>query len=42
VQRESDSRKKWKGDDSVQSSLFTLRNPRGVPAWKFALKAQQK
>jgi hypothetical protein len=31
-----------KGDDSLQSFLFTLRNSRGVPSWKFALRAESK
>jgi hypothetical protein len=30
-----------KRDDSLRSFLFTLRNPRGVPPRKFALKAEQ-
>jgi hypothetical protein len=29
-----------KGDDSLRSFLFTLRNPHGVPARKFALKEE--
>jgi hypothetical protein len=33
---------KWKGDDSLQSFLFTLRNPHGVQPRKFALKAGKK
>jgi hypothetical protein len=32
----------WKGDDSLRSFLFTLRNPRGVPPRKFALNAEKK
>jgi hypothetical protein len=32
----------YKGDDSLRSFLFTLRNPRGVPPRKFALKADKK
>jgi hypothetical protein len=32
----------WKGDDSLRSFLFTLRNPHGVPPRKFALKAEKK
>jgi hypothetical protein len=32
----------YKGDDSLRSFLFTLRNPDGVPPRKFALKAQRK
>jgi hypothetical protein len=31
-----------KGDDSLRSFLFTLRNPHGVPPRKFALKAEMK
>jgi hypothetical protein len=29
---------RWKDDDSLRSFLFTLRNPRGVQARKFALR----
>jgi hypothetical protein len=32
----------YKGDDSLRSFLFTLRNPHGVPPRKFALKAEKK
>jgi hypothetical protein len=32
----------WKGDDSLRSFLFTLRNPHGVPPRKFALKKEKK
>jgi hypothetical protein len=32
----------WKGDDSLLSFLFTLRNPRSVPPGKFALRAEKK
>jgi hypothetical protein len=32
----------FKGDDSLRSFLFTLRNPHGVPPRKFALKADKK
>jgi hypothetical protein len=31
-----------KGDDSLRSFLFTLRNPHGVPPRKFALRAERK
>jgi hypothetical protein len=31
-----------KGDDSLRSFLFTLKNPHGVPPRKFALKADKK
>jgi hypothetical protein len=31
-----------KGDNSLRSFLFTLRNPHGVPPRKFALKAEKK
>jgi hypothetical protein len=31
-----------KGDDSLRSFLFTLRNPHGVPPRKFALKEEMK
>jgi hypothetical protein len=33
---------RWKSDDSLRSFLFTLKNPRGVPPRKFALKAKKK
>jgi hypothetical protein len=33
---------KWKGDDSLRSFLFTLKNPHGVPPRKFGLKAEKK
>jgi hypothetical protein len=33
---------KYKGDDSLRSFLFTLRNPHGVPPRKFALRAEKK
>jgi uncharacterized coiled-coil protein SlyX len=32
----------YKGDESLRSFLFTLRNPHGVPPRKFALKAEKK
>jgi hypothetical protein len=31
-----------KGDESLRSFLFTLRNPRGVPPRKFALREGRK
>jgi hypothetical protein len=31
-----------KGDNSLRSFLFTLRNPQGIPPRKFALKAEEK
>jgi hypothetical protein len=31
-----------KGDDSLRSFLFTLRNPHGVPPQKFALRAEKR
>jgi hypothetical protein len=31
-----------KGDDSLRSFLFTLRNPHGVPPRKFTLRGEQK
>jgi hypothetical protein len=37
-----ESRQRWKGDDSLQSFLFTLRNPHGVPPRKFPLRAEKK
>jgi hypothetical protein len=33
---------KWKADASLKSFLFTLKNPRNIPARKFALKAEKK
>jgi hypothetical protein len=32
----------WKADPSLKSFLFTLKNPRNVPARRFALKAEEK
>jgi hypothetical protein len=37
-----DDDRKWKGDNSLRNFLFTLRNPRGVPPRKFALRAERK
>jgi hypothetical protein len=37
-----DGRNCLKGDDSLRSFLFTLRNPHGVPPRKFALKEKMK
>jgi hypothetical protein len=42
VEWESRTRNCYKGDDSLRSFLFTLRNPHGVPPRKFALKADKK
>jgi hypothetical protein len=42
VEWESPTREKPKGDDSLRSFLFTLRNPHGVPPRKFALKKEKK
>jgi hypothetical protein len=42
VEWESDAHGKWKGDDSLRSFLFTLRNLHGVPPRKFALTAEWK
>jgi hypothetical protein len=33
---------RWKADDSQKSFLFRLRNPRNIPARRFALKAEMK
>jgi hypothetical protein len=33
---------KWKGDRSLRSFLFTLKNPHNFPARKFALKAEER
>jgi hypothetical protein len=35
-------RGKWKGDDTLRSFIFTLRNPHGVPPQRFALKKEEK
>jgi hypothetical protein len=32
----------WKGDDSLRSFLFTLRNPYGIPMPDFVLRAEMK
>jgi hypothetical protein len=42
VKWETDKYGHWKGDDSLRSFLFTLRNPHGVPPRKFALKEEKK
>jgi hypothetical protein len=42
VKWESDDDREYKGDDSLRSFLFTLRNPHGVPPRKFALRAEWK
>jgi hypothetical protein len=39
---ESSTSSKLKGDDTLWSFLFTLRNPHGVPPRKFALKKEKK
>jgi hypothetical protein len=39
---EWDSHSCRKGDDSLRSFLFTLRNPHDVPPRKFALKDEKK
>jgi hypothetical protein len=42
VEWESRTSNYYKGDDSLRSFLFTLRNPHGVPPRKFALKEKRK
>jgi hypothetical protein len=42
VKGDGDGMNCYKGDDSLRSFLFTLRNPRGVPPRKFALRAESK
>jgi hypothetical protein len=42
VQWESPWSSRIKGDDSLKSFLFTLRNPHGIPARKFPLKFGEK
>jgi hypothetical protein len=32
----------WRADDSQKSFVFTLKNPRNIPARRFALKAEEK
>jgi hypothetical protein len=32
----------WKGDDSMKSFLFTLKNPHNIPARRFPLKSEMK
>jgi hypothetical protein len=39
---EWDSSSGWKPDPSLESFLFTLKNPRNLPARKFALKAEER
>jgi hypothetical protein len=39
---EWDSENDSKGDDSVESFLFTLKNPHNIPARRFPLKAEMK
>jgi hypothetical protein len=33
---------RWKGDDSLKSFIFTLKNPHNVPARKFGLKPETR
>jgi hypothetical protein len=40
--RDSEWECKCKSDDSLRSFLFTLKNPRNIPARKFALEAEEK
>jgi hypothetical protein len=42
VEWESRTRGSHKADDSQKSFLFTLKNPRNIPARRFALKAEKK
>jgi hypothetical protein len=42
VKWESGKAYRYKGDDSLRSFLFTLRHPQGIPARKFALRAEKK
>jgi hypothetical protein len=37
-----DSSNSWKGDNSVQSFIFTLKNPHNLSPHKFPLKAEMK
>jgi hypothetical protein len=39
---EWDSQGGYRADPSLQSFLFTLKNPHNLPARKFALKAEKK
>jgi hypothetical protein len=42
VELESLKANAYKADPSLKSFLFTLKNPRSIPAWRFALKAGKK
>jgi hypothetical protein len=42
VEWEPDRYGMFRGDDSLRSFLFTLRNPHGVPPRKFTLRAERK
>jgi hypothetical protein len=42
VKWESRTSNYWRGDDSLKSFLFTLKNPHNIPARRFALKAEEK
>jgi hypothetical protein len=42
VKWESDARGKCKGDPSLKSFIFSLKNPHNVPAARFALKPKKK
>jgi hypothetical protein len=42
VEWESPPEWMYKGDDSLKSFLFTLKNPHNIPARKFALRAEKK
>jgi hypothetical protein len=37
-----DSESKYKADPSLQSFLFTVKNPHNFPAWRFTLKGERK
>jgi hypothetical protein len=40
--KDGDEDNRFKGDDSLRSFLFTLKNPHGVPARKFVLRAEKR
>jgi hypothetical protein len=37
-----DERNTYKGDDSLKSFIFTLKNPHNTPARKFAMNAERR
>jgi hypothetical protein len=41
-QEKGERNNRWKGDDSLKSFIFTLKNPHNIAARKFALKPEKK